>query len=127
MVQQLVSDEATGLKDPEPASKGRGVWPGNPLTAIWRTTVGKKAVMAVTGVVLVGFVVAHVAGNLKIFLGAESFNSYALFLRTVGEPLLPYSVLLWVARAVLLVSGPAHAQAGQRRAQRVVLFLEAED
>lgn len=108
MVQQLLSDRDVGLKDPEPASKGRGVWPGNPLTAIWRTTVGKKAVMAVTGAILVGFVIAHVAGNLKIFLGAESFDAYALFLRTVGEPLLPYSVLLWVARSVLLISAVLH-------------------
>jgi succinate dehydrogenase / fumarate reductase, cytochrome b subunit len=108
MSQQLVSDGAVGLKDPEPVGKGRGVWPGNPMTALWRTTVGKKAVMAVTGAILVGFVVAHMAGNLKIFLGAEGFNAYALFLRTVGEPLFPYSVLLWAARSVLLISAVLH-------------------
>ena len=64
--------------------------------------VGKKVVMAVTGVVLVGFVIAHMAGNLKIFLGAEAIDSYALFLRTMGEPLVPYETLLWIARLVLL-------------------------
>lgn len=108
MTQQLISDRAVGLKDPAPAGKSRGLWPGNPAAALWRTTVGKKAVMAVTGAVLVGFVIAHMAGNLKIFLGAKAFNDYALFLRTVGEPLFPYSVLLWIARVVLLTSALLH-------------------
>ncbi len=47
-------------------------------------------------------------GNLKIFLGAEDFNAYASFLRTVGEPLFPYSVLLWTARIILLVCVVLH-------------------
>lgn len=108
MTQQLISDRAVGLKDPTPAGKSRGVWPGNPVIALWRTTIGKKAVMAVTGVILVGFVISHMAGNLKIFLGAKAFNDYALFLRTVGEPLFPYSVLLWIARIILLTSAILH-------------------
>ncbi len=57
--------------------------------------------MAVTGVVLVGFVIAHMVGNLKIFLGMEAIDSYASFLRTMGEPLVPYETLLWGARFVL--------------------------
>jgi succinate dehydrogenase / fumarate reductase cytochrome b subunit len=76
--------------------------------ALWRTTVGKKVVMALTGVVLVGFVVGHMIGNLKIFLGEKAINDYAAFLREVGEPLLPYEALLWVARIVLLVSVALH-------------------
>ena len=75
---------------------------------LWGTMVGKKVVMAVTGVVLVGFVIAHMAGNIKIFIGQEVFDEYAGFLRTFGEPLLPYSALLWVARVVLLVSALLH-------------------
>jgi len=70
--------------------------------------VGKKVVMAVTGLVLVGFVVAHMLGNLKIFLGAEAIDSYAKFLREMGEPLLPYGTLLWVARIILLTSVLLH-------------------
>jgi succinate dehydrogenase / fumarate reductase cytochrome b subunit len=73
--------------------------------------VGKKIVMAVTGVVLVGFVIAHMLGNLKIFLGAEAIDSYAVFLRTMGEPLLPYGAALWVARIVLLACVALHITA----------------
>ena len=47
------------------------MWSSNPATVLWGTVVGKKVVMAVTGLVLVGFVVAYMLGNLKIFLGAE--------------------------------------------------------
>ena len=64
--------------------------------------------MAVTGVVLVGFVIAHMVGNLKIFLGAEAIDSYAVFLRTMGEPLVPYETLLWMARLILLTSVVLH-------------------
>jgi len=70
--------------------------------------VGKKVVMAVSGLVLVGFVIAHMLGNLKIFLGEGPFNAYAVFLREMGEPLLPYGVLLWVARIILLTSVALH-------------------
>jgi succinate dehydrogenase / fumarate reductase cytochrome b subunit len=69
-------------------TKPRNVWPSNPLAVLWGTMVGKKVVMAVTGIVLVGFVIAHMLGNLKIFLGAQTIDTYAVFLRTMGEPLL---------------------------------------
>jgi succinate dehydrogenase / fumarate reductase cytochrome b subunit len=78
---------------------------------LWGTVVGKKVVMAVTGLVLVGFVVAHMLGNLKIFLGAEAIDAYAAFLRTMGEPLFPYSLLLWAVRIVLLVCVALHITA----------------
>jgi succinate dehydrogenase / fumarate reductase cytochrome b subunit len=65
------------------------------------TTVGKKAVMAVTGVVLAGFVVAHLLGNLQIFLGPERFNGYARALKAIPE-------LLWAVRTALLVSVVLH-------------------
>src|SRR5712671_7876147 len=94
-----------------PASKPRGVWSSNPAVVLWGTMVGKKVVMAATGVVLVGFVIAHMLGNLKIFLGAEAIDTYAVFLRTMGEPLVPYSVLLWVIRIVLLTCVALHITA----------------
>ncbi|HEX6288903.1 MAG TPA: succinate dehydrogenase cytochrome b subunit [Herpetosiphonaceae bacterium] len=78
---------------------------------LYRTSIGKKVVMAVTGIILVGFVVAHMVGNLKVFLGAEAINAYAGFLRDVGEPLFPREALLWVARIVLLVSVVLHITA----------------
>jgi succinate dehydrogenase / fumarate reductase cytochrome b subunit len=76
-----------------------------------RSTVGKKLVMAATGFILVGFVVAHMIGNLKIYLGAEHFNAYARFLREVAEPLLGYSGLLWGVRVVLLACVVLHIAA----------------
>jgi succinate dehydrogenase / fumarate reductase, cytochrome b subunit len=89
----------------------RNVWPSNPVFVLWDTMVGKKVVMAVTGVVLVGFVIAHMLGNLKVFLGAETIDAYAVFLRTMGEPLFPYSVLLWFVRIVLLACVALHITA----------------
>ncbi len=92
-------------------AKPRNIWPSNPLAALWGTMVGKKVVMAATGIVLVGFVIAHMLGNLKIFLGAQGIDAYAAFLRTMGEPLFPYSVLLWVVRIVLLTCVALHITA----------------
>ncbi len=57
--------------------------------------------MAVTGLILLGFVVMHLLGNLQIFLGPEKFNEYAAFLQSISE-------LLWIARTVLLVSLVLH-------------------
>jgi succinate dehydrogenase / fumarate reductase, cytochrome b subunit len=89
----------------------RRVWPDNPVVAVWGTMVGKKVVMAVTGMVLVGFVIAHMLGNLKIFLGPATIDTYAAFLRTMGEPLLPYSLLLWVVRILLVTCVTLHITA----------------
>lgn len=66
------------------------------------TTIGKKVVMAISGLVLFGFVLGHMAGNLQIFLGPEAFNSYAIGMHEKLGP------ALWVARAVLLVAVLAH-------------------
>jgi succinate dehydrogenase / fumarate reductase cytochrome b subunit len=64
-------------------------------------TIGKKTVMAVTGVILFGFVLLHMAGNLQVFLGREEFDAYSRLLRT--EP-----ALLWLARLILLTSVILH-------------------
>ncbi|MDW8214686.1 MAG: succinate dehydrogenase cytochrome b subunit [Roseiflexaceae bacterium] len=78
---------------------------------LYRTTIGKKAVMAITGFIGYGFVILHMIGNLKIFEGAEGFNEYAHFLRTVGYPLVPERGLLWVLRIILLASVILHITA----------------
>ncbi|TDC85186.1 succinate dehydrogenase cytochrome b subunit [Micromonospora sp. KC606] len=73
-----------------------------------RSNVGLKAVMAVTGLLLVLFLIAHMLGNLKIFAGAGSFNHYAHWLRELGTPLLPAGWYLWLQRGVLLAALVAH-------------------
>src|SRR5207237_10921725 len=70
--------------------------------------VGKKVVMGVTGVILFGFVVPHLLGNLKVFQGPEHFNAYAEGLRTVGAPFFGRGWVLWIVRSVLLASLFAH-------------------
>jgi succinate dehydrogenase / fumarate reductase cytochrome b subunit len=75
---------------------------------VLRTSIGKKVAMATSGVVLVGFVIAHMIGNLKFFYGETHFDEYAHFLRTVGEPVIPYHYLLWGLRGVLLVAVGVH-------------------
>jgi succinate dehydrogenase / fumarate reductase cytochrome b subunit len=85
------------------------------------SSVQLKFVMAVTGAVLILYLVAHMIGNLKIFLGEESLNTYAEWLRVIGEPALPAQGLLWLVRIVLLVSVVAHIVAATvlaRRARR---------
>jgi succinate dehydrogenase / fumarate reductase, cytochrome b subunit len=89
----------------------RSVVAGNRLMALWRTVIGKKVVMAVTGVVLIGFVIAHMFGNLKIFAGADEIDAYSRFLREVGMPEFGYGQLLWVVRIVLLVCVTLHITA----------------
>lgn len=81
------------------------------IVSLWSSTVGKKIIMAVTGVILLGFVVAHMAGNLKVFFGPEEFNHYAEGLRTFGDPFFARGQLLWIARIILLVSVILHITA----------------
>ena len=108
MAEQQVSEKPVDQRKPQAVRKPRGFWSANPIVVLWGTMVGKKVVMAVTGVILVGFVIAHMIGNIKVFIGVDTFNAYAAFLRTMGEPLLPYSALLWVARSILLISALLH-------------------
>lgn len=67
--------------------------------------------MAVSGLLFVGFVLGHMYGNLKAFSGHDAFNEYAEHLRTLGEPLLPYSGLLWIIRIGLILSLAVHVYA----------------
>jgi succinate dehydrogenase / fumarate reductase cytochrome b subunit len=76
---------------------------------IWGSTVGKKTVMAVSGLIMLGYLVAHMLGNLKIFFGSDDINGYAHWLRTLGEPALHYGWLLWIIRAVLVAAVVLHA------------------
>ena len=61
-----------------------------------------KMTMAITGLIFGLFVLVHMIGNLKIYMGADHYNDYAEFLRTMLEPLFPREGVLWIARIVLL-------------------------
>jgi succinate dehydrogenase / fumarate reductase cytochrome b subunit len=80
--------------------------PAKPL--VLRTSIGKKIAMATSGVILVGFVILHMAGNLKFFFGETHFDEYAHSLRTVGEPFIPFDYARWGLRAVLLGAVSIH-------------------
>jgi succinate dehydrogenase / fumarate reductase cytochrome b subunit len=67
----------------------------------WQTTVGKKAIMAITGFILFGFVVGHLLGNLQIYLPPEKINHYSATLKSLPT-------LLWGARIILLISVILH-------------------
>jgi succinate dehydrogenase / fumarate reductase cytochrome b subunit len=79
----------------------------------WASTNGKKAVMAVSGVVLFLFIIAHVLGNLQVFAGPAQLNGYGRFLHDVPE-------LLWAARGVLIVCVVLHIWASVALAVRKV-------
>ena len=88
----------------------------------WDTTVGKKAVMAVTGFILFGFIVAHLLGNLQIYESPEKINHYSEMLRSVPS-------LLWGARITLLISVLLHIWASfalwrLQRAARPVPYVK---
>jgi len=71
------------------------------VQTLYQSTIGKKVIMAVTGAVIFGYLVAHMAGNLQIFLGPEVINKYAAMLHDTPA-------LLWGARVVLLLAFPLH-------------------
>lgn len=75
--------------------------PSSRTARLWTASNGKKAVMAVTGLVLVGFLFAHLAGNLGVYLGPRAFNTYAAAIKSIPA-------VLWGARSVLLMSVALH-------------------
>ncbi|MEZ5183455.1 MAG: succinate dehydrogenase cytochrome b subunit [Acidimicrobiales bacterium] len=77
----------------------------------YRSALGKKYVMAITGIMLMGFVFAHMVGNLKMYLGAEEFNHYGEFLRELLVPILPRTVTLWLMRLGLIGAFVLHIHA----------------
>jgi succinate dehydrogenase cytochrome b subunit len=99
----------------------------NSLCAFLSSSLGKKIVMAVTGVALFGFVVGHFIGNLQIFLGREAMNAYAVFLREFL-----HGAGVWLARGGLLVAVALHIWAAtsltlMNRAARPVGYQERRD
>lgn len=94
--------------------------------SLLRSSLGLKIVMAVTGLILFGFVIAHMIGNLQVYLGPEAMDEYGVFLRS-----LLHGTGLWIARAVLLVAAGLHIWSAWRltmmnRAARPVGYREVE-
>ena len=85
----------------------------NRLASLYKNTIGKKFIAAITGLILFGFLIGHVAGNLKVFTGSSAdgvphIDEYAHFLRVMGEPILPEMAGLWIARVFLLIALVVH-------------------
>ncbi len=80
------------------------------MCLIPKSTIAKKYLMALTGLIMVGFVVGHMAGNLKMFAGVNpetgiyKIDEYAIFLRKMGAPLFAHGQLLWIFRIGLLLA-----------------------
>ena len=90
------------------------------------SSIGRKWIMAVTGVVLVLYAVGHMAGNLQVFLGREALNEYGAYLHELG-----HGGALWVARAVLLAAVGLHiwsavTLARENRAARPVGYRQLQ-
>ncbi len=90
------------------------------LAGLWTSTLGKKVLMAVTGIILFGYLVGHMLGNLQIYMGPEQINKYAEFLHS-------NEVLLWGVRIALLFSIGVHIVAAiqlwlRNRASRPVKY-----
>lgn len=77
----------------------------------YRSAVGKKWVMAITGIALIGYIVAHALGNLKVYFGPEEINHYGEALRDLGGSLVPRTHLLWLLRFGLLGAALLHVHA----------------
>src|SRR5215216_1425957 len=81
------------------------------LVAFYRSAGGKKYVMAITGIIWMLYVLAHMLGNLKIYLGAEEINDYAEYLRDLLVPLAPRTFVLWTMRTGLIIALLLHVHA----------------
>ncbi|MFI5953631.1 succinate dehydrogenase cytochrome b subunit [Cryptosporangium sp. NPDC051539] len=92
--------------------------PRSSTFVLWDSSIGKKTVMAVTGLIMLAFLLVHMLGNLKIFFGPHEFDSYAGWLRTIGSPVLHHSWFLWIQRVVLLVAVVLHVTAAAQLSRR---------
>jgi succinate dehydrogenase cytochrome b subunit len=89
----------------------------NGVLVLWGTSVGKKVVMALTGLILTAFVIVHMLGNLKLYAGEAKFNAYAVWLREMGSPVFGPEQLLWLGRLVLLAAVGLHIVAAVQLTQ----------
>ena len=83
----------------------------NAVIRFWNSSIGKKAVMAVTGLGMIAFLIVHMLGNLQMFSSPTKINEYAAALRRLGP-------LLWIARGALLVALVLHVLAAYQLTRR---------
>jgi succinate dehydrogenase / fumarate reductase, cytochrome b subunit len=103
---------ATTTTPPRGVAPIRRVRRGGPaVVQFYRSAIGKKWVMAVTGIMLMGFVLFHLIGNLKLFISKEELNLYGEALRDIPGHLLPRTVLLWTFRLGLIAAFVIHIHA----------------
>ena len=89
------------------ATVRRAAW----LPELYRSALGKKYVMAISGIILMVYVFFHMVGNLKLYMGEEAINHYGEWLRIFGSPAVPAGGLLWATRVVLLLAFVLHIHA----------------
>jgi succinate dehydrogenase cytochrome b subunit len=82
----------------------------NPLVAFYQSSIGKKIIVGVTGLIWLAYVLGHLVGNLQIFMGQNQINAYSQFLHGLGP-------LLWAVRIVLIVALVTHVVATLQLAQ----------
>jgi succinate dehydrogenase / fumarate reductase, cytochrome b subunit len=104
----MTASSATAVNE-----KSARVQPARPgaLARFWSSSIGKKAVMAVTGLIMIAFLISHVLGNLQVFAGPLKINEYSAALRRLGP-------LLWLARGGLIVALVLHVIAAYQLTQR---------
>jgi succinate dehydrogenase / fumarate reductase cytochrome b subunit len=107
----LAATQQDASSAPTPIVNGRTrharLWP----LEFYRSAVGKKWVMAISGIALLGYVLVHMIGNLKLFLGAEELDHYGEYLRELLVPILPRTVTLWLLRIGLIAAFVLHIHA----------------
>jgi succinate dehydrogenase / fumarate reductase cytochrome b subunit len=134
MTQTMRRGPVTGTAKGAPAKKRPF------LLDLYATAVGKKYVMAITGLIGIGFVISHMIGNLKAYLGVVTeggervydIDVYGEFLRELGSPILPKTVFLWILRLVLIGAVLLHIHAAYgltqlNRRARPVKYQSARD
>lgn len=102
------------------------------LVDLYSTAVGKKYAMALSGIAMMGFVLAHMIGNLKMYLGEKDLNEYGEFLKKLLYPLAPEGTVLWIMRVGLILALLVHLHAAWsltqlNRKARSVKYQSARD
>ena len=94
----------------------------NRALRFYQAAIGKKVVMGITGLIGIGFVIGHMAGNLLVFRGPDAINAYSHFLKSTGE-------ILWIVRLVLIGAVILHVIAAvqltlQNKAARPIGYVD---